>query len=612
MIPLGVLFALALFSITLNSYFLQDDFYFIHHLYFHSAEILGGPDLYGWFIGLWSGANPDSSGAVFFRPLVQLFFLGDFIVWGLTPFGYHLTNLALHLVTSCQVYLFAFLLTRRRMSALLAGALFLFAPGPLEAVIWISGRTDLLCALFYLSALVFFVLYRRRARVRLLVISVLAFLLALAAKEMAITLPLVLLLYDLLLGRGDWRVRWRAHLTFWLALLGYLALRFALFGAISGYRDARLQDPFALLILYARYLLLPLPIDVGDIGAAIAIVAMLALVWFGRRSRVVWFGFIWMPITLAPVFFSWPMSRYAYVPAVGICLLLGEVLGRAARTRLPAVLAVASAALILSVFVLTTMIVNQEWARSGAVSEAFPSQTRVLYPTLPVGARLLYVGVPRETGSGGSVSLFLRESLQIAYSDTTLLAQSVAKFPILQNDLARTFFLEYKRGHIITRDDVAKLETQHAIRNTTPIDLQNWDFERGAQGWEAWNDIAELRAENGLLSFRAGGDDPNLGSPQFAISALNVTSVEIRMRVQSDRPSVEGALFWITSSDGEFLPDKQVSFSVRADGKFHTYQVNPDQGGNLFVGDNIVQLRLDPTDQPAQVQMDYVHVMGSR
>jgi hypothetical protein len=128
----------------------------------------------------------------YYRPVVFASFALERTLWGGAPFGAHLTNVLCHvgvawlvgaLVRSCGL----------GAGAALASAL-VFAAHPIqtEAVTYVSGRTDLLCALFALSG---FLLWRRAARAtdRFAVASAGAFLLALLSKEAALALPLALL-----------------------------------------------------------------------------------------------------------------------------------------------------------------------------------------------------------------------------------------------------------------------------------------------------------------------------------------------------------------------------------------------------------------------------------
>ena len=87
----------------------------------------------------------------FYRPLTFLSHALDWQIWGLDPRGYHLTNVLLHLVNTCLVWVIA----RRLMPALgatVAASLFAVHTSNHEAVFWISGRFDVMAASCTLAA----------------------------------------------------------------------------------------------------------------------------------------------------------------------------------------------------------------------------------------------------------------------------------------------------------------------------------------------------------------------------------------------------------------------------------------------------------------------------
>ncbi|RJP72076.1 MAG: hypothetical protein C4532_06525, partial [Candidatus Abyssobacteria bacterium SURF_17] len=86
----------------------------------------------------------------YYRPLVLLSYLGDHLVWRGLPWGYHLTNVLLHTGVTVLVFL---LLTRLRLSdgaAFIGAVLFAVHPALVDSVAGVSGRSDPLCALFFL------------------------------------------------------------------------------------------------------------------------------------------------------------------------------------------------------------------------------------------------------------------------------------------------------------------------------------------------------------------------------------------------------------------------------------------------------------------------------
>lgn len=188
-----LLAALLAFSSNLNSYFLSDDFVQI------------GKVLHGDFSVSWGQAHGG-----FFRPLFILSYIIDSRIWHERPFGYHLTNVLVHALNSFLVFgLGLRLLQHLKLPASstkaatgAAAALFLLHPSHTEAVIWISGRADLLATCFCLGSLWCYGAYVDAQRIVYLSLALVLGVLALLAKESAICLPFLILIVGLYLSRG--------------------------------------------------------------------------------------------------------------------------------------------------------------------------------------------------------------------------------------------------------------------------------------------------------------------------------------------------------------------------------------------------------------------------
>jgi hypothetical protein len=155
-------------------------------------------------------------------PLAWLTFGLDYLLWGMDPTGYHLTNLLLHVATAAAFYFLTIRLLRLASGsvgedkALWVGAAFaalFFAVHPLrvESVVWITERRDVLSGLFYiLTILAYFRASDRVGRgTRWYWVSVALFASALLSKSMAVSLPVVLLILDVYpLRRLGGRVGW--------------------------------------------------------------------------------------------------------------------------------------------------------------------------------------------------------------------------------------------------------------------------------------------------------------------------------------------------------------------------------------------------------------------
>jgi protein O-mannosyl-transferase len=149
-----------------------------------------------------------------YMPMTWLTLGWDYVLWGMNPFGYHLTSLLLHAANAILVYLLAIQLMSAvnrgpqgltpslRIGAAFAALLFALHPLRVESVAWVTERRDVLCGFFYLLAIL---AYLRWCDAQFsgaeegrgwYGASLAAFSAALLSKSMAVSLPLVLLVLD--------------------------------------------------------------------------------------------------------------------------------------------------------------------------------------------------------------------------------------------------------------------------------------------------------------------------------------------------------------------------------------------------------------------------------
>ena len=323
-----------------------------------------------------------------YMPVTWITYGLDYILWGLDPFGYHLTNLALHAANTTLVYVVALRLFRAvwvralgvgadslRIGAALTALLFGVHPLRVESVVWITERLDLLCGLFYLLAIL---MYLRDVEAestdagqsrRYYWAAVGMFVLALLSKSMAVTLPVVLLVLDVYPLRrlrpgvhgwatpGPWRI-WQEKLPFLLAgaLVSMVAFR-----ALLSFAPATSWDRLGLLervavsaysvAFYLRKTLLPLglsplyelflPVRAFDWRFLLSGVVVLLItgVAFALRQRwpgllAVWISYGVMLFPVVGIFHKGHQiaaDRYSYLPGIGWALLAGGAVVLALR-----------------------------------------------------------------------------------------------------------------------------------------------------------------------------------------------------------------------------------------------------------------------------------------
>jgi protein O-mannosyl-transferase len=166
--------------------------------------------------------------AKLYCPLTWLSYAVDYQIWNQNPFGYHLTNLLLHLANTLLVLILVRMLLRNRwehatMTALLTAAIFGIHPLRVESVAWVTERKDVLFAFFYLCALIAYCRWLDTHKWRTYWACFGLFVASALSKSTAVTLPLVLLLLDHFLAR---RKAWAEKLPFFAVSLIVTAITF--------------------------------------------------------------------------------------------------------------------------------------------------------------------------------------------------------------------------------------------------------------------------------------------------------------------------------------------------------------------------------------------------
>jgi len=299
-------------------------------------------------------------------PLTWLSHMLDVELFGLAPAGHHLVNVLLHV--SNAVLLFA--VFRRMTGALrrsaLVAALFAVHPLHVEPVAWIATRKDLLSTFFGLLSLWCYAGFAVRARRRDYGLALLFAALSLLAKQMLVTLPLILLLLDwwplrrLSPARPGRRARRREGsgpgvaalllekapffaLSFAASVAAFLAQRrggsVADLEMLSLWR--RIDNAVVSWVIYVEKTIVPAGLCAfypfpsephsGWLlgGSLVGLVALTVVaVWALRERRYPAVGWLWFLVTLVPVIGLVQIGnqaladRYTYVPLIGLFVVV--------------------------------------------------------------------------------------------------------------------------------------------------------------------------------------------------------------------------------------------------------------------------------------------------
>ena len=131
------------------------------------------------------------------HPITWLSHMIDVQLFGLTAGGHHGMNVLLHMVNSVLLFRLLDTMTGKIWPAAFVAALFALHPTHVESVAWVSERKDVLSTLFFLLTMRAYVRYCASPSGRSLAMVALWFGLGLMSKPMLVTLPFVLLLFDL-------------------------------------------------------------------------------------------------------------------------------------------------------------------------------------------------------------------------------------------------------------------------------------------------------------------------------------------------------------------------------------------------------------------------------
>jgi tetratricopeptide (TPR) repeat protein len=305
---------------------------------------------------------PESNTPIAGRPLVNLAFALNYAIGGLSVRGYHLVNIAIHIV--CALVVFAVVwrtLEWRRVREHFAGrsadaafaVALLWAVHPLntEAVDYLTQRTELMLAMFYLLTL--YAAIRAASTPRPAVwesVAVLSCALGMACKESMVTSPLLVVLYDRVYVFDSLKRAFRARGRLYIGLVATWAVLAALNwsaprAAVGGFSTGVSAWTYLMnqTVMIARYLRLtiwprslvvfygwPLPLTLGDVMPYALLIAFLLLATAVAMKRQPMLGFlgVWFFVTLAPTSSIVPIAtevgaeRRMYLPLVAVIALV--------------------------------------------------------------------------------------------------------------------------------------------------------------------------------------------------------------------------------------------------------------------------------------------------
>ena len=319
-------------------------------------------------------------------------------------FGYHLVNILVHLINGFLVWWFVLLTLkpgtgkddRRELIALSTALMFVCHPLNTQAVTYISQRFASLATVFYLAALCLYIqgrLTAGRKRIIAFVFSLLAAVLGMFTKQIVLTLPVMILLYEYCFlgeGRKLKAVRWPQALVLLALFLVVPTLHSWDFSRLFDVRiESRSHDgdiitsynymltQFRVIPVYIRMLFFPVG-QTLDYDFAVSnrfwvwpvwsgMLFILSIIVYGvfslKRRVYSGFGILWFFLTLSiestfiPIY-QVIFEHRCYLPGVGFLFAVNIFLSGQLKSRRKYL---ACIGLIIAVLALSAHKRNQVW-----------------------------------------------------------------------------------------------------------------------------------------------------------------------------------------------------------------------------------------------------------
>jgi tetratricopeptide (TPR) repeat protein len=285
------------------------------------------------------------------RTLRMITFVFEHALWHMNPTGYHVTNIILHILTGLMLFVLLRKLSGRSSLAFAASLLFLCHPLTTEAVASIANRKESLHSLFSLVAIYAYLKADKQRWYYL--VAFIAFIMALTSKEVAIAVPVLMIVVDWLFREKNlWLVIKKRGWFIGAILLPVVAAAAYRFRGMSVSNIISLDvygdiSYFNIVLTtlyrvpdYLRLAIFPTPLSADyytqivqsffNIKVFVGLICVVGLVAGGvllrKKQPFLALGMLWIFITWLPVSNLVPTAyflaeRYFYFPLIGVTLI---------------------------------------------------------------------------------------------------------------------------------------------------------------------------------------------------------------------------------------------------------------------------------------------------
>lgn len=310
------------------------------------------------------GAYNIGSGEGSYRPVATLSYFINYAVFKLDPFGWRLANLLIHILCALLIYWLMSIIFAKPQLSYFCAVIFGLHPVNAEVVNCTIFRSNSLALLFCLLALMLYFKFRRsqaESKYLYLGASLIFSFLAVFSKEIAVILPLAIILceyYQSGFNSSALLRNARFYLLYFLVDVIYLFVYFVMMPPTQGIFNApailaNLIRMFSVTGVYLKAMLFPMDLALIDpleisrsglfspaLGMSAFVLSSYVILKIKKLPPEISFGVIWFLLWLLPMnnfinsFRIMAAYRYLYLAMPGCAVLVAFILSKIRQARL--------------------------------------------------------------------------------------------------------------------------------------------------------------------------------------------------------------------------------------------------------------------------------------
>jgi len=283
-----------------------------------------------------------------YHPLTLVSLAVDYKLWGEKATGFIFTNILWHILNSLLIFILFLKISNKRDIALITALLFAIHPLRVESVVWISERKDVLFSFFYFLSLIAYTHYlKNEKKLKYFFYTFLIFVVALFSKATAVSLPLLLLLFDYYFERKNYTRLIIEKIPFFVLSVVFGLVAMDAQSAAEPNSKGLIEHIFLITYAISFYLIkfllpffqsaiIPFPESINGVLplkyylSLLIIPALLAVLYYLKANRrLLIFGLGFFFVTLIMVLLKFPIGpaylaeRYTYLPHIGLAFMVG-------------------------------------------------------------------------------------------------------------------------------------------------------------------------------------------------------------------------------------------------------------------------------------------------